>query len=251
VAEAGALIPKRHKRMLMSVLDLQDVTVDDIMVPRSDVAGIDLEDDWGDILDQITDSQHTRLPVFRGDLDDVLGLVHIRDVVRKMADGDLTRESLVRMVREPYFVPEGTPLHTQLLNFQRVKGRVGFVVDEYGDIQGLVTLDDILEEIVGEFTTDPSDSIPEIHRDEDGSLLVDCSIGVRELNRALHWDLPTHGPKTLNGLILEYLETIPEPGTSLKLHGLPLEITQTGDSAVKTVRYVGKIPRKAPPRGER
>jgi len=236
VAEAGALIPKRHKRMLMSVLDLQDVTVDDIMVPRSDVAGIDLEDDWGDILDQITDSQHTRLPVFRGDLDDVLGLVHIRDVVRKMADGDLTRESLVGMVREPYFVPEGTPLHTQLLNFQRVKGRVGFVVDEYGDIQGLVTLDDILEEIVGEFTTDPSNIYRDVQPEPDGAFVVTGAANVRALNRTMGWRLPIDGPKTLNGLILERLETIPGAGDTLDLEGYRLEILQISENAVKSVR---------------
>jgi Mg2+/Co2+ transporter CorB len=236
VAEAGALIPKRHKRMLMSVLDLQDVTVDDIMIPRSDVAGIDLEDDWGDILDQITDSQHTRLPVFRGDLDDVLGLVHIRDVVRKMADGDLTREALVAMVREPYFVPEGTPLHTQLLNFQRAKGRVGFVVDEYGDIQGLVTLDDILEEIVGEFTTDPSNVYRDVQPEPDGAFVVAGAANVRALNRTMGWRLPIDGPKTLNGLILERLETIPAAGDTLDLDGYRLEILQISDNAVKSAR---------------
>ncbi|MGB5834604.1 MAG: transporter associated domain-containing protein, partial [Thiohalocapsa sp.] len=141
--------------------------------------------------------------------------------------------------RTPYFVPEGTRLYQQLINFQRIKRRVAMVVDEYGDFQGLITLADLLEEIVGEFTTDPADSYPDIHRAEDGSLMIDCTISVRELNRAMRWTLPTRGPKTLNGLILEYLETIPQPGTSLMLDGHPLEIVQTDEKTVKTVKHLG------------
>ncbi|MEJ2514683.1 MAG: HlyC/CorC family transporter [Gammaproteobacteria bacterium] len=236
VAEAGAMIPKRDKRMLISVLELQEVTVDDIMVPRNDVAGLDLEDDWDDILDDITSSQHTRLPVFRGDLDDVLGMLHLRDVVRRMAEGELTRQMLQDLVREPYFVPEGTPLHTQLLNFQRAKQRVGFVVDEYGDVQGLVTLDDILEEIVGEFTTDPANVYRDVEAEQDGSFVVTGGANVRVLNRMMGWGLPMDGPKTLNGLILERLETIPEPGARLDLEGYRLEILQTSENGVRSVR---------------
>ena len=236
VAEAGALIPKRHKRMLMSVLELQDVTVDDIMVPRSDVVGIDLEDDWSDILDQITGSQHTRLPVFRGDLDDVLGMIHLRHVARELVEGELTREKLVALVRDPYFVPEGTPLHTQLLNFQRARRRIGFVVDEYGDIQGLVTLDDILEEIVGEYTTDPANVYRDVQPEPDGSFVVSGAANVRALNRTMGWRLPIDGPKTLNGLVLERLETIPAAGDRLDLDGYRLEILQISENAVKSAR---------------
>ena len=236
VSEAGALIPKRHQRMLISVLELQDVTVDDIMVPRNEIDGLDLEDDREDLLEQITESQHTRLPVFRGDLDAVVGILHLRSVMRELADDELTREHLAAKALEPYFVPEGTPLHTQLLNFQRAKRRLALVVDEYGDIQGLVTLDDILEEIVGEFTTDPADVYREVEQEPDGSFMVSGAANVRELNRMMGWRLPTDGPKTLNGLIVERLETIPEAGATLQLSGYLLEIVQTSDNAVRSVR---------------
>jgi Mg2+/Co2+ transporter CorB len=236
VSEAGALIPKRHQRMLIGVLELQDVTVDDIMVPRNEIDGLDLEDDWEDLLEQITESRHTRLPVFHGDLDKVAGILHLRTIMSELRDGDLTREHLVSKALEPYFVPEGTPLHTQLVNFQRAKRRLALVVDEYGDIQGLVTLDDILEEIVGEFTTDPADIYRDVQPEADGSFMVNGTANVRELNRMMGWRLPTDGPKTLNGLILERLETIPQAGATLQLGAYRLEIVQTADNAVRTVR---------------
>jgi Mg2+/Co2+ transporter CorB len=236
VAEAGAMIPKRHQRMLISVLELQDVTVDDIMVPRNEIDALDLDDDWDDLLEQITQSQHTRLPVYRNDLDGIVGILHLRSIMGELASGELNREHLLQQAREPYFVPEGTPLHTQLLNFQRAKRRLAFVVDEYGDIQGLVTLDDILEEIVGEFTTDPANVYRDVQPESDGSYMVSAGANVRELNRMMQWQLPTDGPKTLNGLILERMETIPEPGTRLKLGGYTLEIVQTADNAVRSVR---------------
>jgi len=236
VNEAGAMIPKRHQRMLIGVLELQDVTVDDIMVPRSEIDGIDLEDDWDDLVEQLTESQHTRLPVYRGDVDGIVGILHLRTVMNELAHAELTREHLVAKALEPYFVPEGTPLHTQLLNFQRAKRRLALVVDEYGDIQGLVTLDDILEEIVGEFTTDPADIYRDVQTEADGSFMVNGAANVRELNRMMGWRLPTDGPKTLNGLIVERLETIPEAGSALQLAGYRLEIVQTADNAVRTVR---------------
>ncbi|MGD9388725.1 MAG: HlyC/CorC family transporter [Gammaproteobacteria bacterium] len=232
VTEAGALIPKRHQRMLISVLELQDVTVDDIMIPRNEIAGLDLEDDW----DQLMESRHTRLPVYRGDLDQVIGILHLRTIIHRVLDHELTPEDLADRAAEPYFVPEGTPLHTQLLNFQRAKRRLALVVDEYGDIQGLVTLDDILEEIVGEFTTDPADIYREVQPEPDGTYMVSGSANVRELNRTMAWRLPTDGPKTLNGLIVERLETIPEAGARLKLAGYELEIVQTADNAVRAIR---------------
>ncbi len=236
VNEAGAMIPRRHQKMLLGILDLEKATVEDIMVPRNEVIGIDLDDDWEQILKQLRNSQHTRLPVYRGDIDKVIGILHLRNFLGLQHKPELTREDLEGIVRESYFIPEATPLNTQLLNFQRQRRRIGLVVDEYGDIQGLVTLDDILEEIVGEFTTDPSTSSKDIHPQEDGSFLVDGSANIRELNRIMQWELPTDGPKTLNGMITEYLETIPEAGTSLLLEGYPIDIVQTGSNTVKTVR---------------
>lgn len=236
VNEAGAIIPQRHQKMLISILDLESVTVEDIMVPRSEITGIDLDDDWETIEKQIRTSQHTRLPVFRGDIDNVIGFIHLRNVLTLRGQTELGKEDLEALIRETYFIPEGTPLNTQLLHFQRQRRRIGLVVDEYGDIQGLVTLDDILEEIVGEFTTDPANSSKDIHPQDDGTFLVDGSANIRELNRIMHWDLPTDGPKTLNGMITEYLETIPEAGTSLLLEGYPIEIVQAGGNTVKTVR---------------
>lgn len=236
VHEAGSMIPQRHQQMLLSILDLEKVTVEDIMIPRNEIFGIDLEDDWADIVQQLSSSQHTRVPVFKGGIDNVLGIVHLRNVLAVHKHGELTRDAFMKVIRDPYFIPEGTALNTQLLNFQQQRRRIALVVDEYGDIQGLVTLDDILEEIVGEFTTDPATLSKDIHPQEDGTYLVEGSANIRDLNRLMQWNLPTDGPKTLNGMIIEYLETIPEAGTSLLLAGYPLEIVQTTASAVKTVR---------------
>lgn len=245
VNEAGAMIPQRHQKMLLSILDLEKVTVEDIMVPRSEIVGIDLEDDWDTIEKQLRTSQHTRLPVFRGDIDNVQGFIHLRNVLALRRQQELSKEDLESLIRETYFIPEGTALNTQLLHFQRQRRRIGLVVDEYGDIQGLVTLDDILEEIVGEFTTDPATSSKDIHPQEDGTFLVDGSANIRELNRIMHWELPTDGPKTLNGMITEYLETIPEAGTSLLLEGYPIEILQTSSNTVKTVRIDPSFKKRA------
>jgi Mg2+/Co2+ transporter CorB len=236
VQEAGTIISRRHREMLVGVLDLERVTVDDIMVPRNEVNGIDLEDEMGEIVEQIVHCRHTRLPLYRGDIDDVAGIVHLRRVLEPLHRRDLTREQLVDSAMEPYFVPAGTPLLTQLRNFQRQQQRIGLVVDEYGEIQGLVTLEDLLEEIVGEFTSDPGDASADVHPQADGTFLVDGGAYVRELNRGQGWDLPTGGPKTLNGLIIEHLETIPEPGTSMLINGYPVEIVQTTGNAVKTAR---------------
>ncbi|NNF52598.1 MAG: HlyC/CorC family transporter [Gammaproteobacteria bacterium] len=236
VAEAGAMIPKRHQKMLLSILDLENVTVDDIMVPRQDIFAVDLDDDWDTIREQIQHSQHTRVPIFRGDLDQVIGVLHMRQVVRALAEGQLTADSLPSLARDAYFVPESTPLNKQLLNFQGSKRRVGLVVDEYGDIQGLVTLEDILEEIVGEFTSDPNATHRDIFRDANGSYIVHGNMNVRALNRLMKWSLPIDGAKTLSGLIVEFLETIPEPGTGLKIAGLAMEIVKISDNTVRTVR---------------
>lgn len=236
VNEAGALIPRRHQRMLLNILDLENVTVEDIMIPRNDIAGIDLDGDMDEVLRLLTASQHTRLPIYRENIDHVLGIIHLRNALHLVAQGRLTKEALMGIAREAYFVPEGTSLHTQLLNFQRQKRRIALVVDEYGDIQGLVTLEDILEEIVGEFTTDAASTLRDVHPQDDGSFLVDGGASVRELNRLMEWELPTDGPKTLNGLIIEHLESIPESGTSLLIAGYPVEIVQISANAVKTAK---------------
>jgi len=236
VMEAGAMIPKRHQQMLLSILDLGNATVEEIMIPRPEMEGIDLEEPIDEIIRGLQTSYYTRFPIYEGSIDNIIGIVHIRSAMHALATGRLTHETLREIAQEPYYIPEGTPLNQQMLNFQRRSRHMGLVVDEYGDIVGLLTLADVLEEIVGEFTTDPADNVQEVQPQEDGSYLVAGNANVRELVRAFHWDLPTDGPRTINGLILEYLETIPEPGTSLLLEGYPIEVLQTQDNAVKTVR---------------
>ena len=235
VAEAGALIPRRHRQMLMSILDLEKVTVDDIMIPRQEINAIDLDDPPSEILEQIMHTQHTRIPLYRGDINEIEGILHLRRVVAPPREDDLA-DYLRSQASEPYFIPAGTALSVQLLNFQRAHQRFGLIVDEYGEIEGLATLEDLLEEIVGQFTTDPTDHSSEVHPQTDGTYLVDGSANIRELNRAMHWELPTEGPKTMNGLIIEHLGAIPEPGTSIMITGYPIEIMQTTGNAVRTAR---------------
>ena len=237
VSEAGSMIPQRHQKMLTNILDLEKVSVNDIMIPRNEIIGIDLDEDWEDIIKQFRHGRHTRLPVYRTDINNVMGLVHVRNMIDVLSNPDSTKADLTEHIRSAYFVPENTPLNTQLLQFQRHKRRIGLVVDEYGDVQGLVTLEDILEEIVGQFTSDPSDIVKDIHEQGDGTYLIDGSATIRDLNRMMHWDLPTDGPKTFNGLILEQMENIPEPGTSLLIAGYPIEIMQIKDNAVKVAKF--------------
>jgi len=239
VAEAGPMIPQRHRQMLLSILDLGQVTVNDIMIPRQEIAGIDLQENWEDILDQIRQTPHTRLPLYDGELDKLYGILHMKRVAQELARGTLNRERLIEVARsrEPYFVPESTALNVQLSHFQRNRRRLAFVVNEYGDIEGLVTLEDILEEIVGEFTTDPATVLhKDIHQERPGVYIVNASATIRAVNRALQWHLPTDGPKTINGLLLEQLETIPNPGTALKVREYQFEILQIADNAIRTVR---------------
>ncbi|MGL6124266.1 MAG: HlyC/CorC family transporter [Shewanella sp.] len=239
VHEAGALIPQRHQEMLLSILDLEKVTVEDIMVPRSDIYGINVNDEFKVINRLVIQSPHTRVLVYRDNIDDAVGFIHLRDALRLQSKKQFSKSSLLRAVKELYFVPEGTPLNVQLANFQQNKERIGIVVDEYGDIQGLVTLEDILEEIVGDFTTSmlttPSE---DIQLQQDGSYLVDAGITIRDLNKEMKWNFPTDGPKTLNGLILEYLEEIPSANTSLRLAGYPLEIIDVAENMINTVRII-------------
>lgn len=236
VLEAGAMIPKRHQSMLLNLMDLENVTVEDIMVPRNEITGIDINDEWGTISKTLSDSQYTRMPLFNENIDRVIGTLHMRDVLPHLYRGELDHAALRRIAREPYFIPETTSLNRQLLNFQRKHRRIGFAVDEYGDIQGLVTLEDILEEIVGDFTSDPSAQFEDIQPQQDGTWLVDGTVNIRTLNTALNMSLPTDGPKTLNGLIIEELEMIPETNTSLLLDRHPVDILQIKDNMVKTVR---------------
>lgn len=236
VLEAGVMIPKRHQTMLLSILELEEITVEDIMIPRNEVAGLDLEDDWNEIIAQLTQSPYSRLVAYRDTIDQVVGFVHLRKALNLMAQKpDFNRADLEGLLREPYFIPEGASLTRQLVNFQQLRRRFGLVVDEYGDVKGLITLEDILEEIVGEFTTDPAAvSNRNLAPRADGGYVVSGRTSIRNLNRMLEWKLPTDGPRTLNGLIMEHLEAIPEPGARLTLAGHPTEIVEITGNRVKT-----------------
>ncbi|MDX2412055.1 MAG: HlyC/CorC family transporter [Woeseiaceae bacterium] len=240
VHEAGGRISGRYRQMLISILDLEKVTVDDVMVPHNEIIGIDLSDEAEDIEQIISQCVHTRIPVYQDNIDKVVGILHMRRLAN-LARPKFDKNAFVELLEEPYFVPEGTPLSTQLVQFQRRRQRIALVVDEYGDIQGIVTLEDILEEIVGEFTTDPGDDVEDAIRDGADTWLVNGAANIRELNRAQNWSLPTDGPKTLNGLIVEMLETIPEPTTCLKISGYPLEILATDDNRIRTVRIGPRV----------
>jgi Mg2+/Co2+ transporter CorB len=236
VYEAGALISQKYRHMLINILDLEKVTVDDVMVPHNEIVGIDLDDDSEDIAKLIANCEHTRLPVYRDNIDNVSGLLHLRRLANLASLSGFTKDVLEGLLVEPYFVPEGTPLSTQLVQFQKARQRFALVVDEYGDIQGIVTLEDILEEIVGEFTTDPAAADEDIVKESDKTFLVNGTANIREMNRIMNWNLPTDGAKTLNGLILEYLETIPESGTGLKVEGYPIEIIEARENRVELAR---------------
>ncbi|HET7756066.1 MAG TPA: CNNM domain-containing protein [Steroidobacteraceae bacterium] len=249
VIEAAPVIPARHRQMLLSILDLGRITVNDIMIPRQEISGIDVNESWDDILEQLRQTPHTRLPVYEGELDNLIGLLHMKRVARELVRGTFSRERLVELARgrESYFVPEGTALNVQLANFQRNRRRFAFVVNEYGDIEGLVTLEDILEEIVGEFTSDPATiTHKDVHVERAGVFIVNASATIRALNRALSWQLPTGGPKTVNGLLLEHLETIPDPGTMVRVGSYEFEVLQIADNAIRTVRVRPSAAEAAP-----
>lgn len=237
VKEAGALIPRKHRQMLFGILDLEKATVEDIMVPRSEIDAIDLDDEWNDIVGQLASLRHTRIPCYRGTLDQLVGILHVRGFTRFVRGSEeFGREEFEAMLREPYFVPTKTNLHTQLINFQRRRQRLALAVDEYGDIEGLVTIDDLLEEVVGEFTTDRQNYTRDVYPQEDGTFLVDGTANIRETNRAYDWTLPEDGPKTLNGLILKELEDIPETGTSLRVGDYTIEIVHSTEHVVRNAR---------------
>jgi Mg2+/Co2+ transporter CorB len=237
VNESGALLPRKRHQMLQGILELEEMSVDDVMVPHNEITGINLDDDWETILETIRASTYTRLPIYRDSIDHVVGILDLRRLILQEGLSALNPTTLARIMEDPYFIPERTPLHKQLVQFQQNGKRAALVVDEYGDIQGLVTLEDILEEIVGEFTTDITPSHNDVTLDKNNSsYLVNASANIRSLNRMMNWDLPTDGAKTLNGVILEHLEKIPETGTGLQLGDYPIEIVQTSENVVNLVR---------------
>lgn len=241
VNESGKFIPSAHQEMLLSILDLEEVTVDDIMVPRNDIGGIDIDDDWKSIMRQLNHAAHGRVVLYKGSIDEnILGMLRVREAYRLMLDkNEFNKETLIRAADEVYFIPEGTALNTQLLNFRNNKERIGLVVDEYGDIKGLVTLEDILEEIVGEFTTSTAPSIDdEVIHQSDGSIIIEGSANLRDLNKLFDWNLDTEDARTFNGLILEHLEEIPEEGTICEINGLQITILEVGDNMVKQAKVV-------------
>ncbi|AOW77825.1 magnesium/cobalt efflux protein [Colwellia sp. PAMC 20917] len=242
VNDSGAMLPERDQNMLVGILDLEKVTVEDIMIPRNELVGIDINDDWKKIQKQLAQSNHTRVLLYRDNMDDVVGYIHLRDALKLLFKNQFTKTTLIRAIKELYFIPEGTTLNVQLLKFQHAKERLGLVVDEYGDIQGLVTLEDILEEVVGDFTTTMTPTTSEeVNAQPDGSYLVDGSATVRDINKEMTWNFPTDGPKTLNGLIIEYLEDIPEANLSVRIAGYPLEIVDVSDNMIKTVRILPEL----------
>ena len=237
VNESGVLIPSKHQEMLIGILDLEKVTVNDIMIPRNEIAGIDIDDDIGNIFQHLKNTQHTRLPVYKSDINNIIGILHLRSMTRVLLSNEPNKALLLQACSEPYFIPESTSLHTQLINFQQDKRRVGIVVDEYGDIQGLTTMEDILEEIVGEFTTDFSaTSSQDIIPQENGSFLIDGTTTIRAINKNLGWELPLNGPKTLNGIITNTLENIPDTPICLYICGHRTEIRLIKDNFIKTAQ---------------
>lgn len=241
VNESGKFIPSAHQEMLLSILDLEGVTVDDIMVPRNDIGGIDIDDDWKAIMRQLNHAAHGRVVLYKGNMDEnILGMLRVREAYRLMLDkNEFNKETLIRAADEVYFIPEGTPLNSQLLNFRNNKERIGLVVDEYGDIKGLVTLEDILEEIVGEFTTSTAPSInDEVIPQSDGSLIIEGSANLRDLNKLFDWNLDTEDARTFNGLILEHLEEIPEEGTVCEINGLQITILEVNDNMIKQAKVI-------------
>lgn len=238
VMESSKLLPRTHRKIMLNLLDLERITVDDVMTPRNQIEAIDLNTEPEKLAQQISTSHHTRLLVFDGSLDQVSGILHVRRVLHPLSSGELTVDTLKEVLQEPYYVPAGTPLFTQLRHFQENQKRLAIVVDEYGELQGLVTLEDLLEEMVGEFTTQAPSQMGWLRQMEDGSWMVEGSALVRHINRKLGLALPMEGPKTLNGLLLECLESIPEAGVSIKIGDIPIEIVQTQDRAVKVARIL-------------
>lgn len=236
VNESGAVLQQRNQSMLLGVLELDDVTVNDIMIPRNEVIGIDLDDDLDLIIEQLSKTPHTRMPVFRGELNKVVGILHMRNLAQVFQQDAVSKAAILQVIHEPYFIPETTPLQTQLLNFQKESRRIALLVDEYGDIQGIVTLEDILEEIVGELSNNNKEDNQDIYPQEDGSFFIDGTANIRDVNKSLDWYLPTDGPKTINGLVTEQLESIPDANVCMLMDNYRVETLQVSDNLIKTVR---------------
>ncbi len=238
VHEAAGLMPSEHQTMLLRLLDLGQATVEDIMVPKAEITGIDLEQPWSQILEQLKTTQHTRVPLYRHSINQLVGMIHLRSVLHLILEQDLDHEGLIHCAEPPYYIPEATLLNVQILHFRRMKRRSCFVVDEYGELQGLVTLEDILEEVVGDFTTDTMSIHQDILPQEDGSFIIDGSMNVRLLNRTLQWQLPLLGPRTLSGLIIEYLGYIPPADCCLRLENYQIEILKVTSHTLRSVRIL-------------
>jgi Mg2+/Co2+ transporter CorB len=240
VTDAGHFLPKKHRTILLNLFELEKITVDDVMTAHTQVEVIDFDTPIEDILQRISNSHHTRLPVREGDSEEIIGIIHIRKVINQLRahlqDDDLSKEALREIIEAPYFVPAGTPLYTQIQQFQENQERIALVVDEYGEFKGLITLEDILEEVIGDFTTQSPSRVGSYRQEADGSWLVDASSSLRDLNKKLNLSLPIEGPRTLNGLIIEHFEDIPEAGTSFRVGEHTLEIVQTQDRIVKSVK---------------
>jgi Mg2+/Co2+ transporter CorB len=230
------LLPKEHQSMLVRLLDLERAQVEDVMIPKSDIIGVDITEPWPDILDKLMTIMHTRVPLFRHQIDDLIGVIHIRDVTHLALNEELNLEKLLTVAEKPIFIPAGTPLHVQIIQFRAKKSRSGFVVNEYGDLLGLVTLEDILEEVVGEFTTDISDLYQEILPQGQGEYLIDASISLKQLNRILGWEFPQIGARTLSGLLIEYLGYIPPADCCLKLFDYQVTVLRVKSQMIKSVR---------------
>ena len=237
VAETDSIMPEKYKNILLGIIDLESATVEDIMTPRNEIMGINIEDPLEDIIYQLKKSQYTRIPVYKESIDRVIGFLHLRTILTQLFDKDnFNKQDISNNLITPFFIPETTPLHKQIQDFKFDRARIGLVVDEYGDVQGLVSMDDLLQGIVGEIMVEEAD----VKKREDGSYIVDGSVTIRELNRITHWNLPTQGPKTINGLIIEFLETIPQTGTSLMLHDHPVEIISRNKHTITQIKFLPK-----------
>lgn len=236
VIESGQFIPQKHRSILLNLFELEDITVEDVMTPRSSIEAINLSDPAAAIQQQIATSYHTRLPVFDDEMENIIGILHLRRMLGRALESSFDAKDIRELLQKPYFIPANTPVFSQLRFFQENHQRLGIVVDEYGELLGLVTLEDIIEELIGKFTTSMPDAGDRLAWESDGTVLVDGGQGIRDLNRKLDLNLPVDGPKTINGLLLEYLQEIPETGLSVKIDGIPIEVIQTQDRMVRTVR---------------
>ena len=245
---SGHKISYSNQGMLRAILDLENMTVEDIMIPRNEIIGLDLEDDIDSLVDQIISCEYSRQPVYEGDINNIIGIFPVRKATHLLRSESVTHMAIKRFSDEAYFIPESTKLTTQLVNFKKIRGRFAVVVDEYGEVQGLVTLEDILEEIVGDFTTNTADKVEEVIAKSDGSYQIDGTATIREINKATGWELPLDGPKTMNGLVLEQLESIPDGNLSLTIGNHRIETQEINDTGVKTVTAVCLKPVEQPPK---